>query len=149
MRNVLHISPDFNYSCGVSKLVYLTLSYFDNNPTIKNHFITNGGDSIERLGKIKNVNFKQIKFGRGLSNIFYYNKFYNAVQDYCIENKIDIIHSYHRFPELISNKIASNLKLKTVTSALSFVQNYENMSFKSDKIICEVDYIKNMFGEKF
>ena len=149
MKNVLYISPDFNYSCGVSKLAFLTLSYFNKNPGYKTHFITNRGDSLERLNSLKNINVAIKPFSKGLKNIFYYSSFKNSIKKFCKKNEINIIHTYHRYPEFVSGKIAKKLNIKTVTSALSFVAGYKSLSFKSDKIICEVDYIKKMLVNNF
>lgn len=135
MKKILHISPDFNYSCGVSKLVYLTLLYFSENPGYESHFITNGGDSLDRLNDLKRINVRTVKFGKGVRNIFHMGTFYKTVKEYCRESGIDLIHSYHRFPELIATKVSKEKKIKTVGTVLSFVKGFKNLSFRSDKLI--------------
>jgi glycosyltransferase involved in cell wall biosynthesis len=135
MKRILHIAPNFNYNCGRSKLVFLYLKYFKNRNSYEVHFITNGGDSLERLKEI-GVDYKIYKFFSGLKNIFYQKKFLNELREYLIENEIQLIHTHHRFPEYISVKIAKDLKIKIVATALSFVKGYKKLSFKSDKIIC-------------
>lgn len=135
MINILHITPDFNYSCGRSKLVYLYLKYFSNKKDYQVHFITNGGDSIDRLNDIPNLNRQILKFSTGYKNIFYKRNFYRSLKDYIVRNKINLIHTHHRFPELISTRIGKELNIKTITSAQSFVKGFKRTSFKSDKII--------------
>jgi glycosyltransferase involved in cell wall biosynthesis len=135
MIKILHITPDFNYSCGRSKLVYFYLKYFSNKKDYQVHFITNGGDSLDRLNDIPNLNFQILKFSTGYKNIFYERNFYRSLKDYIARNKINLIHTHHRFPELISTRISTKLKIKTITSAHSFVKGFKQTSFKSDKII--------------
>ncbi len=134
-KKILHISPDFNYSCGRSKLVFLYLEYFGKRDGFETHFITNGGDSLERLREISSLKFKKLAFSTGTKNILYFNRFYKALKDYVIENRINLIHTHHRFPEFVSGRIAKELNIKTITSAHSFVNGFKKISFKSDKII--------------
>jgi len=135
MINILHITPDFNYSCGRSKLVYLYLKYFSTKENYLVHFITNGGDSLDRIKSIKSLKYEIIKFSTGSVNIFSLLGFYKKIKKYVKENNIDLIHTHHRFPELISTKIAKKFSIKTITSAHSFVTGFKRSSFKSDKII--------------
>lgn len=148
MKKILHLSPDFNYSCGVSKLVYLTLKYFNDKEDYELHFITNGGDSLERVEELKNVNLKLLKFTRGIKNIFFNKKFYNEVKNYCVEKRINIIHTYHRYPEYVAAKVSDELKIKSVGTVLSFVSGFKKISFQSDKLITVSDAItKHLFNE--
>ncbi len=149
MKRILYISPDFNYSCGVSKIVSLSLKRFSSNPDYQLHFIYNKGDSLDRLSSIPSLQHKAIPFSKGIKNFIYYKSFFKHVKQYCIHNKIDLIHSFHRFPEYVSSKISSELGLKTVTTALSFVKNFNNISFKSDIIIAGSNAIKKMIEENF
>ncbi len=62
-----------------------------------------------------------------------------------LKNKIDIIHTHHRFPELIAVRIGKKLNIKTIHLAHGFTSGYKKISFKSDKIISvsnsEDDYL--------
>lgn len=149
IKKVLHISPDFNYSCGVSKLVYLTLSYFNNKENYENHFITNGGDSLERINELNDVKLQVVKFSKGLKNIFYMKNFYKSVMEYCKDSEIDIIHTYHRFPEYIAAKISKEIETKSVGTVLSFVEGYKKISFKSDKLITVSNVITKQLIDEF
>jgi glycosyltransferase involved in cell wall biosynthesis len=135
IKRILHISPDFNYNCGRSKLVFLYLKYFGSKSGHETHFISNGGDSLERLKEIPSLKFKRLAFSTGFKNVFYYSKFYKDLKSYIIENKIDLIHAHHRFPEFVSVRIANELNMKTIASAHSFVKGFKRISFGSDKII--------------
>lgn len=135
MKNILYITPDFNYSCGRSKLAFMYLKYFSSKKDYKVHFITNGGDSLDRLNDLSNLNYQILKFSTGYKNVLYKRNFYRSLKDYIIRNKINLIHTHHRFPELISTRIGKELNIKTITSAHSFVKGFKRTSFKSDKII--------------
>jgi glycosyltransferase involved in cell wall biosynthesis len=149
MIKILHITPDFNYSCGRSKLVFNYLKYFGNNKNYETHFITNGGDSLGRLNDIPSLKFKRFEFSTGYKNIFYYGKFYTHLKEYIINNKIDLIHTHHRFPEMVSVKIGLQLNVKTILSTHGFTKGYTNISFRSDKIISVsrtmTDYLIEIF----
>jgi glycosyltransferase involved in cell wall biosynthesis len=149
MKRILHISPNFNYSCGVSKLVFLYLKYFGGKDDYEVHFITNGGDSLERLKEIQALKFRTLNFTRGIKNLLYRKKFLADVKKYILKNEINLIHSHHRFPEYISVKLEKEIEIKTVTSAHSFVKGFKKISFKSDKIIAVSSavssYLKNEF----
>jgi len=135
MIKILHITPNFYYTCGRSKLVYYYLKHFSSHPNYEVHFITNGGDSLERLSDLPTVKFSLMKFSTGYKNIFYTRKFYLNLKKYVEENKIDLIHTHHRFPEYVSVIIGKELNIRTITSAHSFVRKFNRASFKSDKII--------------
>jgi len=148
-KKILHISPDFNYSCGVSKLVFLYLKYFCEKDGYEVHFITNGGDSLERLKEIPELKFDILKFSKGLNNFLYQKKFFNEIKNYVIKHNIGLIHTHHRFPEFIAAKLAKSINLKTITSAHSFVKGFKKISFKSDKIIAVSEAVKSHIKNNF
>lgn len=149
MKRILHITPNFNYSCGRSKLTFLYLKYFGNNDKYETHFITNGGDSLDRLKEISNMHYETLNFSTGYKNIFYKRSFYGNLRDYTIKHKINLIHTHHRFPENISTNICKELNVRTVTSAHSFVSGFRRSSFKSDKIISVSNSISDYLIRNF
>ncbi|MEM4396972.1 MAG: glycosyltransferase family 4 protein [Candidatus Woesearchaeota archaeon] len=134
MINILHISPNFNYTCGVSKYLTIILSELVKYPELKIHFITNGGDSLERLESI-GINPYIMKFDTGIKNVLYVRKNLKELESFCRLNKINIIHTHHRYPEFLANQLKHKLKIKTVTTVHSLVEGFKKFSFKSDKII--------------
>lgn len=147
--NILHISPDFNYACGVSKHVYLLLKYWKKEfPNDNLYFITNGGDSLERLEKI-NVTYKKINLKRGSKNIFLLIRNLFSLWIFCKRNKIEIIHTHHRQAELLAYIISIITKVKTITTVHSFVEGQKHLSFLSDKIIAVSNSVKSNLIEKF
>jgi glycosyltransferase involved in cell wall biosynthesis len=149
MKKILHISPDFNYSCGVSKLVYLTLLYFNDKEDYECHFITNGGDSLERLDDLTKIKIRVNKFSRGIKNIFFAKNFYKNVKEYCKDSDINLIHTYHRFPEYIATRVSRETKIKSVGTVLSFVNKYKKLSFRSDHLITVSNAITSHLVNKF
>lgn len=146
--NILHISPNFNYCCGVSKYVFSLLEHYSKQPGYNIYFITNGGDAISKLGRI-GVNPHIIKFNEGIRNTKYFIPNLRDLMAFCKENQINIIHTHHRYPELISVLIAKRLNIKTITTAHSIVGGYRFLSYKSDKIIAVSDAVKNNIINKF
>lgn len=143
MKNILHITPNFNYSCGRSKLVFLYLKYFSNKDDYRVHFITNGGDSLERMKEVPRVTFQIFRFSTGYKNIFYKKSFYNELKEFVRENNISLIHTHHRFPEDAAVQISRELTVKTVTSAHSFVKGFTGWGFNSDKVIAVSNSIRD------
>jgi len=149
MIKLLHITPNFNYSCGRSKLVHLYLKYFSNHPEYEMHFITNSGDSLERLNDLPHVNFQKFDFSTGYKNIFYFRQFYTNLSNYVLKYKIDLIHTHHRFPELIAVRIGNTLNVKTVFSTHGFTYGYQNFSHKSNRIISVSNSITDFLIDNF
>jgi len=151
--NLLHISPYFNYVCGVSKYVFLVLRGLkelpiNNIPKLNLHFITNGGDALSRLNSI-NIKPDIITFKRGFRNLFFIISNVWQLEKYCLAHKIDIIHSHHRYTELLSYLVKKRIlrktgkQIKIITTAHSIVKGYKSISFKSDKIIAVSNAVKN------
>lgn len=146
--NILHISPDFNLSCGVSKYVYDLMKNYTEGNAVKIFFITNGGNALFKLKSI-NINPHLMRFNYGIKNLLFLYQNIIELRKFCIDNKIHIIHTHHRYAELISVIVAKKLRIKTVTTAHSFVKGYKYFSFKSDKIIVVSESVKEAIINKF
>jgi len=149
LKKILHITPDFNYSCGRSKLVFLFLKYFGNSKNYETHFITNSGDSLGRLKSIPTLNYEIFNFTTEFKNIYQSRKFYKKLKNYIIKNEIKLIHTHHRYPEFLAYLISRGTNIKTVTTAHSLVKGKTRFSFKSDRIIAVSDSIKNMLTDTY
>lgn len=146
--NILHISPDFNYSCGVSKYVSLLLEELSKREYLQLFFITNKGDSLNRLNRL-NVKVNLLNFERGNKNPFKFILNYFRLKKFCIENKIEIIHTHHRYPELLAFFVGKFLGIKTITTVHSLVDGWKYLSFKSDKIIAVSKSVERHLIEKY
>ncbi len=146
--NILHISPYFNYACGVSKYLTLILRELKNYSNIRLHFITNSGDGLERLKKI-GIEPILMNFTSGLKNIFYVKNNLKRLEQFCIENEIDIIHTHHRYPEFLANQLKKKLNIKTISTVHSLVKGMRFLSFNSDKIIAVSKSVEKKLSENF
>ena len=146
--NILHISPDFNYACGVSMHVYLLLKELSQHKEINLFFITNQGDSIERLKSI-NVKVHIIKFNRRNKNPFLLFKELFILYKFCSINKIDIIHTHHRYLELLSLLFSELYHIKTVSTVHSLVDKWKYISFKSNTVIAVSKAIQILLVDKY
>ncbi|RPI64277.1 MAG: glycosyltransferase family 1 protein [Ignavibacteriales bacterium] len=133
--NLLYISPDLNYACGVSKHVYINLKNLSRYSDYKLFFITNKGDSLDRLKNISKLNYSIFDFEKDHKNLFRLTKDFFHLLLYCKKYKIDIIHTHHRYPELLSVLVSKFTAVKTITTVHSFVHGLKTLSFRSDKII--------------
>ncbi len=141
---VLHLQPELNITCGVSKAIY-TLTR-NASSEVDNFIVTLGGDGIERFNYLGErlilLNYKK-------SNIFYTPIIFLNVLRICIRKNIDIIHSHHRYFDLMAYLISKLKRIKTVTTVHSMVRGYENISYKSDIIISVSNSIKNHLINQF
>lgn len=146
---LLLVAPDFDYSNGVTRHLRILLKLLSDSEEFEIHFLTNRGDAIAELETFKNIFYKIFPFS---NNKFYLNRhfnFFRYLTNYCEVNKIDIIHTHHRYPEIISVLVAKRLKLKTVTTAHSLVKGVKHLSFKSDLIIAVSDSVRNHIIQNF
>jgi len=140
-QNVLHISPDFNYACGVSKHVFLLLKELKKS-NYKVFFMTNGGDSLERLTAL-GINPTIINLNRGTRNVYKLFKNVLSLYIFCKKNNINVIHTHHRYPELVAYLVSQLLHIKTITTVHSLLSNLKYVSFRSEKIIAVSNIVKD------
>lgn len=147
--NILHITPDFNYACGRSYYVYLLIKYFKRN----NHNIylaTNGGDSFDRISELEVPVF--IIKGLKSKNPIIFTKSIKTIRDILLENEIDLVHTHHRYAELLAiraRQLVRSKKTVTVHTALSIVDKKYSLEYKSDKIIAVSKSVLKMLTERF
>lgn len=139
--NLLYISPNFNYSCGVSRNVYQCLKHFSCDDDYEVHFISNKGDSFERIENL-NVKFCKMNFEKDHHNPLRLIKDFFSLYSYCKKHKIQLIHSHHRYLELLAVLVSKFINIKTITTVHSFVTGLSSLSFRSDKVICVSNAVK-------
>ena len=144
--NILHITPDLNYSDGRSYYVYLLLKYLKRNGH-NVHLCTNAGDSFSRL-RDEGVDYSVKSF---LTDKFSLLKSVKYISDIVKKNEIEIIHSHHRYCEILANAVSMTLnrKIKTVFTALSIVDKRYKIEYKSDLIIAVSRTVKEMLTCRF
>jgi glycosyltransferase involved in cell wall biosynthesis len=147
--NLLYISPDFNYACGVSKHVYINLKHLSEYSVYKLFFITNKGDSLDRLENIPELNYARLSIEKDHKNPIKLIKDFFQLLLYCKKYKIDIIHTHHRYPELLSVLVSKIIRIKTITTVHSFVKGLKILSFRSDKIITVSKAVEDHLSQNY
>ena len=126
-----------NIACGISKTIFLLLKNLDN--VFEQEVICLGGDGLSRFYSIDKIplvlNYNRYTIRGTLSIIFFLIK-------YCKKNKIEIIHSHHRYFDLITSLIKYFTKTKTIMSVHSKVYGKKIISYKSDILIACSNSIK-------
>lgn len=148
MINLLIISPNFNKCCGVSNHVYLLLKELKKNKSINLYFLTNGGDNLNKIIEL-GINYRLYHFNKGDKNIITAFKFFNFLRTFCKIEKINIIHTHHRYLEFISWAVSKFYNAKTVTTVHSIVTGFRYLSFRSSRIICVSNHVRNMIVNEF
>lgn len=142
--NILHLQNYLNISCGVSKTIYLIAK---NTSSQFNHYVACiGGDGFSRFESI-NINPLILKYHN--NSVFGFLKHLIKLYSFCKQHQINIIHSHHRYFDLLSFFISRTLKIKTITSVHSKVFNHKLFSYKSDYLIACSDLIKAHLTNEF
>ena len=137
---ILHITPDFNYVDGRSYYVSLLLKYLKKSGHFV-HLATNGGDSLERANN-------DVSIIPAMSSRYSFVSSVSKLTGLVKQHKIDIIHSHHRYYELLANSVPGK-NHKTVSTALSIVDKRYFVDYKSDKIIAVSNAVREMLLKKF
>ncbi len=136
--NILHLQNYLNITCGVSKTIYLIVK---NTPSQFQHYIAClGGDGLSRF---KSINIQPAVLKDHKKSLLGFILHYLKLYSFCKKNKINIIHSHHRYFDLLAFILSPFLKVKTVTSVQSKVFGRKLSSYKSDILIACSKTIKN------
>ena len=142
--NILHLQNNINLACGVTKTIYLIVKNIDK--SYQHNIICLSGDGLSRFEGIGLlpiiIHYNRFSFW-GTFKIFIY------LQKFCKKNKIDIIHSHHRYFDFLSSIIGKYLKIKTVMSVQSKVYGLRFFSYKSNQLIACSETIKNHLIDYF
>jgi len=134
--NILHLQPSLDLTNGVSKAIYLLAKHLGCD--IKSSILSFGGDAVTKYQK-ENITVTFIPGKKKIRNII---KHILYIKKYCLKNKIDIIHSHHRYFDLLSYIISKQIKIRTITTVHSKVYGKKYVSYKSDYLIAVSDSIK-------
>ena len=135
--NILHLNPELNITCGVSKSIYYICKELKSEA---NHsIICFGGDAIDNFLR----EGLRVIVIRKPSSILSYTFLVFSLIKLIHFHKIDIIHSHHRIFDSLSFIIQFFVKVKTVTSVHSKVIGKKMFSYKADKLIAVSKTISN------
>ncbi len=136
LQNILHLHPHLNIDCGITEIIYQITSDSENN----SHFVlTFGGSAINKFQK-KNINVSQIGDGSSSKQKVITN--FSFIRNFIRENRINIIHSHHRYFDLLAYFLSGNQKIKTITSVQSIVKHWKFLSYKADILIAPSNAVK-------
>ena len=111
-QRILHLSPDMGFNDGRSYYVFLLLKYLKRNGH-EVFLCTNNTESKEKV----------LGYGPGficIDTLSDKKKILNsisALSKIVKENKIEIIHSHHRYYEFLANSVRLKTDVKTVFTA--------------------------------
>lgn len=134
--NILHLQPHLNISCGVTKSIFLLAKYCNSSIT---HFVltfTNNAQSRFDKLNIQPIILKEF--------FLPFRLFFNLLTLYkiCKKYKIDILHSHHRYFDLLAFFVSKFINVRTITTVHSKVTGRRWLSYKSDKIIAVAENIR-------
>lgn len=144
---LLIITGFLRNSDGKSVIIRNMIEYLINH-NYEVHLICDFGSKIDLTTSEK---FKVYKIDSDVTkrNLLSFFSLIKLISKICNKNQIDIIHTHHRYHELVANIIRMFTKVKTVTTVHAFVEKFGLLSFKSDKIIFVSDHQKIEMEKKF
>ncbi|MFA5404658.1 MAG: glycosyltransferase family 4 protein [Ignavibacteria bacterium] len=145
--NILHLHTSLNITCGISKTIYLVAK---NPEGMHKHFVLALNGDAEK--KFKDSNIDVTFLYRNRYSIIDIIKIFKFLKLYIEKNKIEIIHSHHRFFDFISYTLSFFCKIKRITSVQSFVYGKKLFSYKSPILLAAGEsvkqHLKNYFNIK-
>ncbi len=147
--NLAHICPDIGIDFGRSRVIYNMVSYLAKN---KNHYntllITNQESKLHEFSKL-DVKIKIVPISLKTRNpISFASAFFKII--YIVRSrKIKILHSHHRYSDLLIYLASKFCKVKTVSTVHSFVFNHKMLSYLTDKIVCVSHAVKDHIVQEF
>lgn len=133
--NLAVICPDLGLDFGRSRVVFQIVSNFASNTNYNVTLITNKKSNLNEL-KNHNLKIKYIPIsivGRNPIN------FLLALVKFIIiirSEKIKLVHSHHRYSDLLVYFVSKFVKIKTLTTVHSFTFGYHLFSYPLDRVIC-------------
>lgn len=141
---ILHLYPNLKPACGITRTIQLITNGLDSGFS---HFVAcyefdeNVKNSI-KYDKICHLLNHKIFILKILSDIY-------LIWNFVRNNKIDILHSYHRHFSILSFIISKFSNNKTVISAQSIVHNHRKISYLSENIIACSEFMKKHLNGYF
>jgi L-malate glycosyltransferase len=136
LRNILHLHPYLNIDCGITEVIHQIASDAVNN---RHYILAFGGTALDKFRK-KNINVTLIDDGSSsklklIRNIFF-------IKNFIKKYKINIVHSHHRYFDVLANILQWNSQIKTITSVQSIVRGWKYLSYKADVLIAPSKSVK-------
>ncbi len=112
----------------------------------EHYVITTGGDDINKF-ESASIPVTALKYS--YLKLVSHVKIILKILNFCYKNKINIIHSHHRYFDFIAYIISMFIDVKTITTVHSKVGGKGRFSYKSPKIIAVSTSIKDHLMKNF
>lgn len=141
MNNIiLHLTKDYIKQNGITTFIENLI----NNDSLNTHYIISNYIEESYLEKKNNYFSQKINF-----SILSFIRNIRLLINICNEMNIDIIHSHHRYLDLLSYAVSKFTRTKTITTVNSKVYGRKLISYKSDKIVAVGKSIKRHLIDYF
>ena len=141
---ILHLHTKINLTCGISKTIYLIAKNLVED--FEHVVFTLGGDAIP---KFKTAGINIISSKCKSNNIFQTILIFAEIIKIVKKQRIDIIHSHHRYFDLLAYFISQHISVRTVTSVQSKVFGKKTLSYKADILLACSNSIKEHLANYF
>ncbi len=140
---ILHLQPELNLSCGITRVIHQLMKNASADST--HYVMTFGGNAIYKFKKDRlsvSILPKRIKYVFSPYHAYKINEF-------CRKHNITIIHAHHRYFDFLAHYVAKTLRIATVTSVHSKVTSKKLFSYKADTLVAVSQTIKNHLQARF
>ncbi len=139
--NILHLTKNYTKLNGITTFIENLV----NTDSPNNHYIIS--NFIEENYFKKKLNL-YIPKSSNLSLLSFFRSTYLMI-NLCNKKKIDVIHSHHRYFDLLAYFISKFIGIKTVTTVHSKVYGRKIFSYKANKLVAVSESIKSHLMEYF
>lgn len=139
MLNIALLAPRLQSMCGRSRVVYQLINGIDR-AKFKIYLVTDDKSDLRPISMNKE-NRLILKLPESIERpgfLFSCVSILNFIR----RNKIDILHSHHRYYELICVLLSKIFTIKTVTTVHSIFNNHKFLSFRSKRIVAVSEFVK-------
>lgn len=141
---ILHLHTKINLTCGISKTIFLIAKNLDRE--FEQFVFTLGGDAIT---KFKGAGINILQSVSKSRDLFQTLKILIEIIRITKTQNIDIIHSHHRYFDLLAYIVSLISRVKTVTSVHNKVYGKITLSYKAQRLIACSHSIKQHLIDYF
>ncbi|MCB9217971.1 MAG: glycosyltransferase family 4 protein [Ignavibacteriales bacterium] len=146
--NIVFICPDIGLDFGRSRIVHQIVANLIKNNKYEITLVTNKNSNLDEY-KNFNIKIEYIPISINGRNPIQFSiallKFISLLRT----NKIQIIHSHHRYSDLLVYVSSKFVKVKTLTTVHSYTFGFNKFSYALDRIICVSNDLKKHLENEF
>jgi glycosyltransferase involved in cell wall biosynthesis len=149
VRKIAFICPDIGIDFGRTRVILNLLTILaESYKNYKVYLITNSGSNLEPFNKL-NLECFLIPISIRHRNLFKFCSSLFKLFMFIKKNNVDIIHSHHRYTDLLVYFLGWLIKIKKISTAHSFVYGSKFLSFKSDIVVCVSKALESYLKAEF